>query len=160
TPALRSSRSPKSSRQLHRHSTRSGTRSRKTSSGSRRWRWRRPKRPQWRRPLPKVTSPRRPKRRGAEGRAAASTPGGSPFPEVGVSSTLDGAVFSLKAGETTGPIPTENAVVVAHVRERQDLNPATMTSERESIRGQLLEQRRGEFFAAYMAKAKAKMKVG
>ena len=85
---------------------------------------------------------------------------GTPYPEVGVSPTLDGAVFSIKAGDTTGPIATDNAVVVAHVKERQDLNPANFATERESARAQLLEQRRGEFFAAYMAKAKAKLKVG
>ncbi|HKV99578.1 MAG TPA: peptidyl-prolyl cis-trans isomerase [Vicinamibacterales bacterium] len=85
---------------------------------------------------------------------------GTPYPEVGVSSTLDGAVFSLKAGDTTGPIPTDNAVVVARVKERQDLNPATMATERENVRAQLVEQRRGEFFSAYMAKAKAKLKIG
>jgi peptidyl-prolyl cis-trans isomerase D len=85
---------------------------------------------------------------------------GTPYPEVGVSSALDGAVFSMKAGDTTGPIPTDNAVVVAHVKERQDLNPANMSTERENVRAQLIEQRRGEFFAAYMAKAKAKLKIG
>jgi peptidyl-prolyl cis-trans isomerase D len=85
---------------------------------------------------------------------------GTPYPEVGVSPTLDGAVFSMKAGDTTGPIPTDNAVVVAHVKERQDLNPANMSTERENVRAQLIEQRRGEFFAAYMAKAKAKLKIG
>jgi hypothetical protein len=66
----------------------------------------------------------------------------------------------MKAGDTTGPIPTDNAVVVAHVKERQDLNPANMSTERENVRAQLIEQRRGEFFAAYMAKAKAKLKIG
>ena len=85
---------------------------------------------------------------------------GTPYPEVGVSSALDGAVFSMKAGDTTGPIPTDNAVVVARVKERQDLNPANMSTERENVRAQLIEQRRGEFFAAYMAKAKAKLKIG
>jgi len=85
---------------------------------------------------------------------------GTPYPEVGVSSALDGAVFSMKAGDTTGPIPTDNAVVVARIKERQDLNPANMSTERENVRAQLIEQRRGEFFAAYMAKAKAKLKIG
>ena len=69
-------------------------------------------------------------------------------------------MFTLKAGETSGPIPTDNAVVVARVKERQDLNPANMATERENVRAQLIQQRRGEFFAAYMAKAKAKLKIG
>ena len=36
-------------------------------------------------------------------------------PEVGVSSAVDDAVFALKAGQTTAPISTESAVVVARV---------------------------------------------
>jgi peptidyl-prolyl cis-trans isomerase D len=81
------------------------------------------------------------------------------LPEVGVSGAVDDAVFALKAGETTGPIPTENAVVVARVKERQDFNPTEFQGAREGIRGELLQARRGQFFAAYMGKAKGKMQI-
>ncbi len=84
---------------------------------------------------------------------------GAAYPEVGVNAKVDEAVFALKAGETTGPIATENAVVVARVKERQDVNPATMPAELETTRSQLLQQRRNEFFAAYMGKAKQKMRI-
>jgi len=85
---------------------------------------------------------------------------GTALPDVGVSPAIDDAVFALKAGETTAPIATESAVVVAQVKERQDVNPANLAADRESLRGQLLEERRGEFFAAYMNKAKQKLKIG
>ena len=84
---------------------------------------------------------------------------GAALPEIGVSGAVEDAVFALKAGETTGPISTENAVVVARVKERQDVNPAEMHTAREGIRNELLQSRRGQFFAAYMSKAKGKMKV-
>jgi hypothetical protein len=48
---------------------------------------------------------------------------------------------------------------VARVKERQDVNAATMTTELDSTRSQLLQQRRSEFFAAYMGKAKQKMRI-
>jgi len=84
---------------------------------------------------------------------------GSAYPEIGVSSTLDDAIFGLKAGETTGPIATDKAVVVARVKERQDMDPAKIGTERESLRAEMLQEQRGTFFAAYMSKAKAKMKI-
>jgi peptidyl-prolyl cis-trans isomerase D len=84
---------------------------------------------------------------------------GAAYPEVGVNAKVDDAVFALKAGETTGPIATENAVVIARVKERQDVNAATMPAELDSTRGSMLQQRRGEFFAAYMGKAKQKMRI-
>lgn len=84
---------------------------------------------------------------------------GSPIPEVGVSNAVDDAVFALKAGDTTGPIETDNAVVVAHVKERQDINTADFQTAREGVRNELLQSRRGQFFAAYMAKAKGRMTI-
>jgi peptidyl-prolyl cis-trans isomerase D len=84
---------------------------------------------------------------------------GSAIPEVGVSGAIDDAVFALKAGETTAPIATENAVVVAHVKERQDINPADLQTARDGVRNDLLQSRRGQFFGAYMAKAKGRMTI-
>jgi peptidyl-prolyl cis-trans isomerase D len=84
---------------------------------------------------------------------------GAALPEIGVSGAVDDAVFALKAGDTTAPISTENAVVVARVKERQEMNPTEFQNAREGIRGELLQARRGQFFAAYMAKAKGKMAI-
>ena len=84
---------------------------------------------------------------------------GAALPEIGVSGAVEDAVFALKAGETTAPISTENAVVVARVKERQDVNPAEMHTARDGIRNELLQSRRSQFFAAYMSKAKGKMQV-
>ena len=51
------------------------------------------------------------------------------------------------------------SVVVAHVLEKQTGTPEGLATERDQIRQQLLQQSRQEFFAAYMTKAKAKMKI-
>jgi peptidyl-prolyl cis-trans isomerase D len=84
---------------------------------------------------------------------------GSALPEIGVSSAVEDAVFALKAGEISAPISTDNAVVVARVAERQDFNPTELQNAREGIRGELLQARRSQFFAAYMTKAKSKMQI-
>jgi hypothetical protein len=45
------------------------------------------------------------------------------------------------------------------VKEHQDVTPAGLDAQRDSLRSQLLQQRRDEFFGAYMLKARKKMKV-
>jgi peptidyl-prolyl cis-trans isomerase D len=84
---------------------------------------------------------------------------GTAFAEVGISSAVDDAVFALKTGDTTGPITTNNAVVVARVKERQELNPEEMAKQRPTLRTQLNSERANQFFSAYMTKAKDKMEV-
>jgi peptidyl-prolyl cis-trans isomerase D len=84
---------------------------------------------------------------------------GSALPEVGVNGAVDDAVFGLKPGETTGPIATDSAVVVARVKERQDVDPTKAVTERDTVRNELLQQRRSQFFMAYMAKARPKLNI-
>lgn len=84
---------------------------------------------------------------------------GTALPEIGANAAVDTAVFALKTGETTPPIPTDNAVVVARVKERQDLKPESLATERETLRAEMLQQRRAAFFAAYMTKAKKDMEI-
>jgi hypothetical protein len=84
---------------------------------------------------------------------------GAAYPEVGVNTKVDDAAFALKTNETSAPIQTDNAVVVVHVRERQEIIPTAFANERDTLRQQLTAQRANEFFSAYMAKAKQKMKI-
>lgn len=84
---------------------------------------------------------------------------GTALPEVGVSGVVDDAVFALAQGAVSQPIATDTAVVVAHVVEKQAGTADGLKAEREALKGELLQQTRQEFFAAYMSKAKAKMKI-
>jgi peptidyl-prolyl cis-trans isomerase D len=84
---------------------------------------------------------------------------GTALPEVGVSKPVEDAVFALQANQTTAPIATENAVVVARVVERQDVKPDDLQAAKDGLRTELLQQRRGEFFGAYMQKAKQQMRI-
>jgi len=45
------------------------------------------------------------------------------------------------------------------VLQRQDVTPAEMASSRESVRKDLLDERRSQFFTAYMVKARQRMKI-
>lgn len=84
---------------------------------------------------------------------------GSALPDIGVSSVVDDAVFALDKGAVSAPISTDNAVVVAHVLDKQTGTAEGLAAEREGLRSQLLQDKRQEFFAAYMTKAKAKMTI-
>ncbi|MCC7009286.1 MAG: peptidyl-prolyl cis-trans isomerase [Acidobacteria bacterium] len=84
---------------------------------------------------------------------------GAVLPVVGVSDAVDRAAFALKPGEVSQPIATDEAVVVVQLVDRQDVSPTVLEAERESIRGELADQRGGAFFEAYMAKAKARMNI-
>ena len=84
---------------------------------------------------------------------------GTALPDVGVSGAVDTAVFALNQGDVSAPIAADNAVVVAHVLEKQAGTPEGLAAERDTLRGQLLQQARQEFFASYMTKAKTKMKI-
>jgi peptidyl-prolyl cis-trans isomerase D len=81
------------------------------------------------------------------------------YPEIGVNSNVDAIAFNLKPGDTSAPIPTDTAVVVVHVKEKQAVDTAKMLADRDMGRDQLLSQRRQEFFSAYMQKARQTMKV-
>lgn len=83
----------------------------------------------------------------------------SPLPEIGVSPQVDAAAFALPAGATSDAIATDNAVVVVKVVEHKQPTPAEFAADRDRLREEMLNDRRGRFFAAYMQKVKAKMKI-
>ena len=83
----------------------------------------------------------------------------SPLPEIGVSAPVDAAAFALAAGAVSDPIVTDSAVVVVKVVERKQPTPAEIAAGRDGMRQEMLNDRRGRFFSAYMQKAKGKMKI-
>jgi peptidyl-prolyl cis-trans isomerase D len=96
---------------------------------------------------------------GAELKTTELVTRGTAYPEVGLNTAVDDAVFALPKGGTSGPISTESAVVVARVVDRADVTPEAVAREKAQTMSQLMQQRRQEFFTAYMAKAKQKMKI-
>ena len=82
---------------------------------------------------------------------------GSPLPEIGTNETVEDAIYALQTGDATGAIATENAVVVARLKERQDIKPEDYANGKLSLLEELRQRRQNEFFSAYMLKAKEKM---
>jgi peptidyl-prolyl cis-trans isomerase D len=86
-------------------------------------------------------------------------PRGSPLPDVGVNADVDKAAFSLPAGGVSEPITTTDATVIVRVAERDEVTPQELVQGKEPFREQLLADRRGRFFAAYLARAKERMDI-
>jgi peptidyl-prolyl cis-trans isomerase SurA len=83
----------------------------------------------------------------------------SALPDIGVSPEVDKVAFSLPQGGVSEPIVTGNGTVIVRVAERDEVTPEEMKDGVPAFREQLLSERRGRFFAAYMTKAKQKMSI-
>jgi len=82
---------------------------------------------------------------------------GATWPDIGMSPALDAAVFDLAVGGQTGPVTTPTGVVIARVVDRQEVVQAAMEAGRDALREELVQAKRGRFFAAYMQKAKERI---
>jgi peptidyl-prolyl cis-trans isomerase D len=83
----------------------------------------------------------------------------SPIPDLGAAPEVLETAFSLPQGATSEPITTTNGAVIFKVIEKQEATPTDITSNKDTFRQELLADRRNRFFAAYMGKAKQKMKI-
>jgi peptidyl-prolyl cis-trans isomerase D len=84
---------------------------------------------------------------------------GAPMGDAGVSPALDAAAFSLAAGAVSDPVVTDTGAAIVKVVERKDVAPDELAKQKESVRNELLNERKNKFFSAYMAKARQRMKV-
>jgi len=84
---------------------------------------------------------------------------GASLPEFGSISELDKEVFSLPLGKPGSPVTVAGKTVAFDVKERQQINPEEMKKAMDMIRGEMLPQRREEYFNAYIQEVKKKMEA-
>jgi peptidyl-prolyl cis-trans isomerase D len=84
---------------------------------------------------------------------------GAPIGDAGVSPALEDKAFSLSAGAVSDPVVTDNGAAIVKVVERKDVDPAEFAKQKDSLRTELLNERKNKFFSAYMAKARQRMKI-
>lgn len=99
------------------------------------------------------------KAQGLEAKETQLIPRGSPLPDIGVSAAVDNVAFSLPTGGVSEPITSNDATVIVRVAERDEVTPEELQQGKEAFREQLLTERRGRFFTAYMANAKERMEI-
>ena len=83
----------------------------------------------------------------------------SALPDIGVSPEVDKVAFVLPAGGVSDPVQTADGTVIVRVMERDPVTPEEFRIARERFRAELLNERRGQFFTAYMTKAKTRMSI-
>jgi peptidyl-prolyl cis-trans isomerase D len=84
---------------------------------------------------------------------------GAPIGEAGVSPALEAAAFALSAGAVSDPVVTETGAAIVKVLERQDVAADQLAKDKETLRTELLNDRKQKFFASYMTKARQRMKI-
>jgi peptidyl-prolyl cis-trans isomerase D len=84
---------------------------------------------------------------------------GAPIGDAGVSPALEAAAFSLPAGGVSDPVVTDNGAAIVKVVERKDVAADELAKQKETLRNELLNERKNKFFASYMTKARQKMKI-
>ena len=85
----------------------------------------------------------------------------SAIPGIGLSAAVEAVAFALSAGETSDPVlmETSNNAVILHVHERQEATASDFQATREQLRNEMVAERQGQFFAAYMENAKIRMTI-
>jgi len=96
---------------------------------------------------------------GFEAKTTDLIPRDSPIPDLGQAAEVDAVAFSLPVGAVSDPVATDNATAVVKVLEKQEVSPDEWTNNKDRFREEVLNDRRNRFFAAYMTKAKQKMKI-
>ena len=99
------------------------------------------------------------KKAGFDAKSSELVARGAALPDIGVNAQVEKAAFALPAGTVSDPIVTADGTTIVKVLERQDVKPDERAASRESVRQDLLGERRTAFFNAYMEKARQRMKI-
>jgi peptidyl-prolyl cis-trans isomerase D len=78
-------------------------------------------------------------------------------PDVGSMSGAASSLFSLKAGEISGPINTGSNGVVAQVEEKQAPTDQDYAAKKDQIRQALLDSKQNELFSIYVSNLRKEM---
>ena len=84
---------------------------------------------------------------------------GAPMGDAGISPALEAAAFSLPQGGVSDPVVTDNGAAIVKVVERKDIAADELAKQKDSLKNEILNERKNKFFATYMAQARKKMKV-
>ena len=81
------------------------------------------------------------------------------LPDIGVSPEVDKVAFALPVNGVSDPIKTSDGTVIVRVVEKDAVTPDEFGKAKEAFRAELLNERRGRFFSAYMTKARGRLAI-
>src|SRR5262245_25689997 len=83
----------------------------------------------------------------------------APIPDLGAAPAVEDAAFKLPVGAVSTAIATDNGTAVVKVLDKKEVTADEWSTAKDRFRDEQLTERRNRFFAAYMVKAKQKMKI-
>jgi peptidyl-prolyl cis-trans isomerase D len=83
----------------------------------------------------------------------------APIPDIGAAPAVEDAAFKLPVGGVSTAIATDNGTAVVKVLDKKEVTADEWSTAKDRFRDEQLNERRNRFFAAYMVKAKQKMKI-
>ncbi len=83
----------------------------------------------------------------------------APIPDIGASPEVDKVAFSLPKGGVSDPISTPQGTAIIRVVDKEDVTPQQIAAGMDQLREEVLNQRRDQFFSAYMLNAKKNLKI-
>lgn len=83
----------------------------------------------------------------------------APLPDLGAAPEVMARIFKLPKDAVSDVLTTPNGAVIVKVVDKVETSESDFTSNRDTFRTEVLEDRRNRFFSAYMVKAKQKMKI-
>jgi peptidyl-prolyl cis-trans isomerase D len=99
------------------------------------------------------------KKAGVEAKSSDLIARGTALPDVGFNQAVETAIFALPVGTVSDPIQTLDGTTIVKVTERKGVTAEELRSSRDGVRTDMLEERRNQFLASYMSKAKQKMNI-
>ena len=96
---------------------------------------------------------------GLEPKATELVARGTAWPDAGISAAVDEAIFALPVGGVSAPITTDAGTVLARVVAREDAKADALATAKDTLRQELLADRKSKFYTAYMNKARERLKV-
>src|SRR6185369_5599937 len=96
---------------------------------------------------------------GGDVKTSEFVPRSASIAEFGSIVELDKELFSLPIGKPGTPITVAGKTLAYAVKERQEINPEEMKKSMDTVRAELLPQRRDQYFLAYTQEVRKKMEA-
>ena len=84
---------------------------------------------------------------------------GAALPEVGISAAVEAIAFAMQPGTVSDVIEAGNTAAIVHLVEREEASEADLEDNRSTLRDELTISRQGQFYNAYMSKAKGRLDI-
>jgi parvulin-like peptidyl-prolyl isomerase len=84
---------------------------------------------------------------------------GAPIADLGASPAIDNVAFALPVNGVSDPIVTDNGAAVVKVVEKNNAAAGELDKQKDTLKAELLNERKQRFYASYMANARKRMNI-